>query len=59
MKNTKSVGVFTTMSSLGINFENRNKNFFRFPLIKDNKKFQIPLLYLNKPNKFLKDINAK
>ena len=57
MKNTKSVGVFTTMSSLGINFENRNKNFFRFPLIKDNKKFQIPLIYLNKP-KFLKDIKT-
>jgi hypothetical protein len=58
MKNTKSVGVFTTMSSLGINFENRNRNFFRFPLIKDNKKFQIPLICLNK-NKFLKDIKTK
>jgi len=57
MKNTKSVGVFTTMSSLGINFENRNKNFFRFPLIKENKKFQIPLIYLNK-SKFLKDIKT-
>jgi len=51
-KSTKSVGVFTTMSSLGINFENRNKNFFRFPLIKDNKKFQIPLICLNKSKNF-------
>ena len=60
IKNTKSVGVFTTMSSLGINYENKNKNVFRFPLIKENKRFQIPLIYLNKPN-FLKDkyIKAK
>ena len=57
-KNKRSIGILTSAicSNKIISLKNRNKNFFGLPRIRDeNKKYQIPLIYMNE-SKFVDEI---